>query len=420
MIKYTQKCRLCGSSSLKTIIDLGDQHVQGAFLTKNNRNPPLRKLPNQIVWCDVKNGGCSLVQSNITASREILFSAYFYQSGVNESMRNHLKEITDKLLTFNQNPKKVLDIAANDLTLLLNYPSTIERWGIDPNNIIINASKKHNDINIVNDFFPSNRLTDKFDLISAIAVMYDLDCPTDFVKSAIDQLTPDGIFCFEVMYLPTMMKDLAWDAISAEHLTHWSLSTITTLIDSVGGKIIDVDLTTTNGGSILVFVTKKDCLKYRNTDTSQKILEISKQEFDFELDNWETMQCFSSRIKNHQKELKTFLHSLKQQGKKISLYGASTKANVLIEGANIEKYFSYGIERSEEKVGGETLWGLPIISEEFARKDMDENTVWFLGPYFFRRGVLLREKEFIDRGGEFLIPLPQILTVNRKNYKDQV
>ena len=414
MIKYLQNCRLCNSPHLEEILNLGEQNIQGTFYTKNNHYPPKRKIPNVIVRCDPKKGGCSLVQSNLTVPPEILFSSYFYKSGTNEMMRSHLKSVVDKLLQFDPNPKKVLDIASNDNTLLLNYPKTTEKWGIDPNNIAEND--KENNITVINDFFPTKQeLPSNIDYISALAVMYDLDSPLEFVKSVFDILSGTGIFCFEVMYLPSIINSLAWDTFLFEHLTHWSLFSIEKLIKMVGGKLTNACLTTTNGGSILVFATHEQNCKYDSKENKDRILMLKKIEFDMGLDDQQVFVDFKNRVQQHQRDLKSTLQKLKNQGKKICLYGCSTKSNVIVQGCSLEEYFDYGIERSEEKVGGKTLWGLPIKSEEEARNEADQNTVWFLGPYFFKESIVSREQGFLNKGGSLLFPLPQILVYSKLN-----
>lgn len=420
MIKYTQSCRLCGSKELVDVINLGLNHVQGAFITKNNPDPPKRKVFNGIIRCDPKKGGCGLVQSSLTCPPEILFSSYFYQSGVNELMKSHLKSVVDDLLTFNPEPKTVLDLAANDLTLLKNYHPKTAKWGVDPNDIITKVDK--GDINIVNDFFPSNKLRSslKFDLISALAVLYDLENPVYFLESAVRKLKSDGVLCVEVMYLPSIIKNLAWDTFLFEHLTHWSIATLENLIKESGGKLINIKLTPTNGGSVLAFIARKACNTYDKKEYQDNILTIKKQEFDLALDEESIFVNFKNRVEQHQRDLKTTLQKLKEQNKTIGLFACSTKANVLIESCVLEEYFSYGIERSEEKFGGQTLWGLPIKSESEARSLIDENTVWMVGPYFFKQNTLNREKESIDKGLQLLFPLPEISLVNKENYNQHV
>lgn len=51
----------------------------------------------------------------------------------------------------------VLDIAANDGTLLRGYPSNINRIGIDPSNI----ASKQKDLNIINEVYPNKQLANK-------------------------------------------------------------------------------------------------------------------------------------------------------------------------------------------------------------------------------------------------------------------
>lgn len=421
MIKYTQTCRLCHSPYFREVLNLGHNHIQGAFVTKNNPNSSKRKIPNVIVRCDPQKGGCGLVQSNITCPPEILFSSYFYRSGVNEIMRFHIKSVVDGLLEFNSQPQTVLDIASNDNTLLLSYPQHTEKWGIEPNNI--GRSDEKNNIKVINDFFPTKKLFQKFltfDFITALAVVYDLDDPVSFVREVIVRLSGNGIFCFEVMYLPTMMKNLNWDTFLFEHLTHWSVFTLERLINKAGGKIFDVKLTETNGGSILVFATFDYCDIYDTPERQLNILNIKKVEFDMALDEEATFTTFRERVNQYRRDLKQVLSELKSEGKKICLYGNSTKSNVIVESCGIENYFSYGIERSEEKFGGFTLWGLLMKSEEEARLEIDNNTVWMIGPYFFKKNILMREKESFDKGLKMLFPLPEILLIDKNNYHKHI
>jgi hypothetical protein len=243
--------------------------------------------------------------------------------------------------------------------------------------------------------------------------MYDLDDPVSFVQAVSENLVADGIFCFEVMYLPAILDNLAFDTFLAEHLTHWSLFTIETLLKKAGMKVVDCYETPVNGGSILVFAANEHCSKYDSSERKERILDLKKKEFDKELDDESTYVIFREKFNRHKEEITKVLDGLLSEGKKIGLYGVSTKANVIIQGENLEKYFSFGIERSEEKVGGQTLWGLPIISEEQARKEADENTVWILGPYFFLNSMMTREQEFLDKGGTIVVPLPAIQIIKK-------
>ena len=84
-----------------------------------------------------------------------------------------------------KNNINILDIGCNDGTLLKCFPKNIERYGIDPSQIIWKVKNKK--IKLIRDFFPSKRnntlKNKKFDLITSIAMFYDLDDPNIFVKN---------------------------------------------------------------------------------------------------------------------------------------------------------------------------------------------------------------------------------------------
>ena len=87
---------------------------------------------------------------------------------------------------------KVLDIGCNDGTLLNFYPKKYKKYCIDPSQIIEKIDKK---ISTIRDFFPfqkskNKKFKEKFDLITSIAMFYDLDDPNLFVEK--NQISFEG------------------------------------------------------------------------------------------------------------------------------------------------------------------------------------------------------------------------------------
>ena len=64
--------------------------------------------------------GCGLLQLSISIPSDILYKKYFYRSGINLTMRNHLKKLATSIDRFfkNKNKVSILDIGCNDGTLL--------------------------------------------------------------------------------------------------------------------------------------------------------------------------------------------------------------------------------------------------------------------------------------------------------------
>ena len=113
-IRKRTTCRVCGSSSLKKVIDLGPQYLQGSFVKPGKEMPSTRKINCTLVRCNPQEdeNACGLLQMQHSVPPEILYAAYWYRSGTNNTMRNHLKDIVDSVMGTLKNKKhpSVLDI----------------------------------------------------------------------------------------------------------------------------------------------------------------------------------------------------------------------------------------------------------------------------------------------------------------------
>ena len=99
---YKKNCRLCGSTSLEEIFTLGDQYIND-FPERIELKGRNGKCPLEIIVCN----NCDLFQLRHTAPQELLYSRhYWYKSGINDTIKNDLKEIGEVSLSevnFNQN-----------------------------------------------------------------------------------------------------------------------------------------------------------------------------------------------------------------------------------------------------------------------------------------------------------------------------
>jgi len=408
MLKYRQTCRSCGHNTLKGIIHLGDQPIQGSFVYPNKPKPPTRAIDASILICDAKTGGCGLVQNKVSISPEILYSNYGYRSSVSVTMRNHLNNIVNNILNYlktkNIAPQRVLDIGANDLYMLKQYPKNIERIGVDPSDVINTVEKEG--IQTINDCYPTSKVIGTFDIISSIACFYDIEDPTNFCKQIEKSLTSNGIWVVEFAYLQEVYNKLAYDGMVHEHVTLYSISTLEHILKRTGLKIIKLEENDTNGGSLQAWVVKQENYFLENESFKQEILKIKIKEFQMALEDDKTYIPFMERVIKHKEELLKVLKDLKQQGKRIHIYGMSTKLNTILSYCGIgPNLIECAAERSPEKFGAITISAIPIVSEEESRKNVN---VYLVGPYHFRKEILARETETIKKGVKFLFPLPEI------------
>jgi 2-polyprenyl-3-methyl-5-hydroxy-6-metoxy-1,4-benzoquinol methylase len=412
-------CRVCGSTALTPVINLGEQHLQGSFVKPGKEMPPTRKISTSLVRCDPMRDqkACGLLQMEYTIPPEVLYSAYWYRSGTNNTMRRHLQGIVEEAMGITGLKEKatVLDIGCNDGTLLGFYPANFTKFGVDPSDV---AREIKAPVNVIQDIFPSEELisrldTRTFDIITAIAMYYDLEDPIAFTRGIKQILSPEGIWVFEMSYMPTMLKMTSYDTICHEHIEYYSLAVIEYILKQAGMKVVNVSHNDINGGSLRCHATHISNFTYKQDEFQQNIKAMRQEEFDMELDTDKPYRHFQDRVNVHKEELNSLLKKLKKEKKKIHIYGASTKGNTILQWCGIDhRIIDCAAERNPDKYGALTLGtDIPIVSEEESRAMNPD--YYLVLPWHFKEEFLVRERETIERGIGFIFPLPTIEIIRK-------
>lgn len=413
---YRKTCRVCGSSALTPVIHLGEQYLQGSFVKPGKEEPPLRRIPLSLVRCDPTRdeNACGLLQMQHTVPPEVLYSAYWYRSGTNQTMRNHLGGIAeDGAALIRKDKARVLDIGCNDGTLLNCYPKEFIKFGVDPSDV---AQEIGGDITVIQDIFPSEELSkilggEKFDIITSIAMFYDLEDPVTFCKEIKQSLAKEGLWIFEMSYMPSMLKMNSYDTICHEHLEYYSLAVLEFILKKAELKIVDAVLNDINGGSIRCYATHTDNFVFKKQESLQRIQQLRQEEFDMELDTDKPYKNFQDRINVHKDQLTGMLKKLKKEGRKIHIYGASTKGNTILQWCGIDnRIIDYAAERNPDKYGAFTLGtDIPIVSEADSRAMNPD--YYLVLPWHFKEEFLKREAETLKSGVGMIFPLPNVAII---------
>jgi len=371
-----------------------------------------------LVRCDPMRDerACGLLQMEHSVPPDILYSAYWYRSGTNNTMREHLRGIAvDAAEISGRTSGSILDIGCNDGTLLSYYPDSFEKYGIDPSDV---AHEISNQVRFVQDIFPSEELMTllagrKLDIIHSIAMFYDLEDPIAFTKGIKEILGPEGIWIFEMSYMPTMLKMTSYDTICHEHLEYYSLAVIEFILKQAGMKIFNVALNSINGGSIRCYATHVNNFSYKKDLFIENIKRMRQDEFDLELDTDKPYKHFQDKINVHREELMALLKKLKKEGKKIHVYGASTKGNTILQWCGIDsRMIDVAAERNPDKYGAFTLGtDIPIVSEADSRAMAPD--YYLVLPWHFKNEFVEREREMIDKGVSLIFPLPTIEIIKK-------
>lgn len=417
-IHEIKRCRVCHNEKLVPILSLGAQYVSD-FITSEKDHT--EKVPLDIVLCEIDSGGCGLLQLRHTTPGELMYSHYWYQSGINESMRVALADITScvkKMVPFKPGDM-VVDIGCNDGTLLRSYAvDGLLTVGIDPaKNLHVLSSK--GTTKVINDYFSAAAIRRHFPdkkpkAITAIAMFYDLDDPNSFVADAASLLDKDGVFVIQMSYLPLMLETNAFDNICHEHLEYYSLAALENLLSRHNLEVFDVSLNDVNGGSFRAYIRHKGAAVSGLDGAMARIADLRKKENEMGLNSRAVYEEFSSRVKTIGEQLSSFIRSEHAKGKKIFVYGASTKGNTLLQTYSLNyPIIEAAAERNSDKYGRKTVGTLiPIISEAEARGKKPD--YFLVLPWHFMDSFIKREADYLKSGGKFIVPLPNFKVIGKE------
>ena len=411
-------CRICGCEQLAPVLSLGDQRIAGAFADPNGSQPVQRAIPLELVRCDMTadQDACGLIQTKHTVPGSILYSSYWYRSGVNRTMTENLHGIAQGVesIVNLEAGDLVVDIGCNDGTLLDGYRTEGLRYlGFDPSDMVRYAKAKGYDV--VNDFYSVQALHErrphqKAKAVTSIAMFYDLEHPRTFVADVAEALADSGIWVIELHYLPMMLEANAFDAIVHEHLEYYSLAVIERLVGEEGLDVVSAELNDMNGGSIRLFIGHQGAHE-RTPEQLEALTALRVKEFEMALDAPEPYEAFRLGVERVRDDLVKTCREIRDAGKTIHVYGASTKGNTILQYAGIDHNdIEAAADRNPDKWGSETIaTKIPIISEEDSRA---MNPDYYLAlPWHFLDEFIEREQEFLQRGGKFIVPLPEVRVV---------
>jgi hypothetical protein len=411
------KCRITGEPLVECVA-LGDQYITDFVQPGSSQDhirAPLR------LGIAPKTGAAQLFD---TVDPKQMYDRYWYESGINASMREHLYSIADQAQEFvslNRNDV-VLDIAANDGTLLSRYPEHVTRLGIDPSSVARSSAAYGGKIQLVNDFFSQksyeSATSQKAKIITVIAMFYDLSDPASFLADVRNIIAEDGVLVIQLSYTPLMLAQREFGNICHEHVFYHTLHSLRTLLTEAGFSLVDAQLNDTNGGSLRVYATplerpgKLKCPLHWLSIGTARLNSLIEYENNLELDTPIPYLKFASEIEELKNQTVTWLEEQRERKKLVVGYGASTKANVLLQYYGITPELLPCIaEANQNKWGLSTIGSeIPIISEAEMRKMRPDYLLAL--PWFFISYFLKREADLLATGTRFVMPQPELTVID--------
>src|SRR5262249_52987359 len=262
------RCRFCRSPRMRSVLDLGKSPLANSFLSAIDLRQVERFYPLHLFICD----DCMLVQLEALETREKIFTDYLYFSSYSQSWLNHCREYARVIIERCQlgASSMVIEIASNDGALLQYFSKRgVPVLGIEPAaNVAAVAQAKGIPTQVA--FFgrdTAKRLAadqKSADLMIANNVMAHVPDLNDFVAGFKILLSPNGTATFAFSHVANLLLQRQFDTIYHEHFSYFSRSVVDKIFAYHGLAVFDLDVLSTHGGSLRVYVAHAEAGRARS------------------------------------------------------------------------------------------------------------------------------------------------------------
>ncbi|UQS22250.1 class I SAM-dependent methyltransferase [Amycolatopsis thermalba] len=401
-------CRLCGSTQLASVVDLGATPPCEAFLTEARLDESENTFPLHLRVCT----DCWLAQIPPLITPEETFTEYAYFSSYSESWVDHAGRFVagavDRLGL--DGDSFVVEVASNDGYLLKHVVAQgIRCLGVEPSVNVGQAARDAGVPTLTAFLGPETGAAVRAehgpaDLVVANNVYAHIPDVIGFTKGLRALVADDGWVSIEVQHLLTLIEKTQYDTIYHEHFQYYSVASAQRALASGGLSLVDVELLPTHGGSIRLWARPVEAAG----DPSHRVIDVLAREKAAGLHELSGYTEFAARVARVRRDLLRFLVDAADTGRTVAGYGAPGKGNTLLNHCGIRPdLLAYTVDRNPYKHGRFTPGTrIPILPPDRIAADRPDYVLvlpWNL------RDELTQQLSYVGEwGGKLVFPIPRL------------
>ncbi len=400
------KCLIC-QVQFEPFISFGKMPIANGFLTADQFTDEYF-FELKVGFCQ----NCNMVQLTEQPDREMMFHQdYAFFSSTSTRMGIHFKQFAEVVIKdyLKSSDPFVVELGSNDGIMLQSFAGAdIRHLGIEPSaNVAQVAIEKG--ITTICEFFDealAKRIVQEHgqaDAILAANVMCHIPYLHSVAAGIRALLKPDGVLMFEDPYLGDIVEKTSFDQIYDEHAFYFSVASISYLFEQYGMEVIDVMPQNVHGGSMRYVIAHKAKKQISGAVARQR----SKEE-QLGLDRRQTFEQLRCNIESCRQQLMELLTQLREQGKRIVGYAATSKSTTVTNycgiTADLVEFISDTTPIKQGKYSPGTH--IPVRPyHEFADNFPDYSLLF---GWNHAKEIFAKEQEFTKAGGKWIVYVPKV------------
>lgn len=403
------QCRLCSSTSLELVLDLGHSPVGEEYILPEQQNVEQPLYPLALVRCTQ----CGQIQLGGVIDKGILYGNLLYETSRSLGLDLHFADYADTVMTLpDVHPGQwVVDMGSNTGALLGALQQHKMRvQGVEPAERIASIATKSGiptqccyfDEAFAQCFYAEHGYASVICANNVFANIDDLDTVMLAVKKL---LSADGYFIMETGYALDLVQSFIIDNVYHEHLSYFLLTPLVRYFAQHDLRIVRAERLPTKGGALRVYARHME----RNEEPSWSVEGLQRLECELMLTQPVPYALFNQKAQQRKEKAQGIVDVRTKCGP-VAAFGAAVGCTTMLYWLGITEAISYIVDDNVLMHGRLSPHShIPVLPPAVLQIRKPPSVLNL--PWRYLHPIMERHKKYTEQGGHFVQLLPDAVVL---------